>query len=582
MKITERVKQAFSKESTLIWLLVIAGVLIYLNCLPNEMFWDDDDFILKNAFIQDWSYFPRFFTDNVISGAHLLSNYWRPLLSTIFAVEWHLWADWVYGWHAVSILTHVLAGIALFKALQTVFQDRILAFIAALVFIVHPVQTEAVVYPNAMGDSLADVFIFLSLYFYARFRRERRPAPLSRHWWFALGMYPLALLSKETGILIAGFVPLCDYMLQPAKDGFRKRMLNVLKAAWPFLLSAAGYILMRATILNINNSFNFYKEANTFTTNFGVRFLTFFKVLSMYAGLLFMPYDLRVERIIDPPKTFFYPDVMWGGFLFGLLVFLAIRNWKQRPLITFGVLWFFIALLPTSNLFVVINAMIYEHFLYTALVGIFLIIIWLGLKWANTGQRKTVFWVITAIAITGFSFRSFWRNFDWRTSIGFYEKLLSTASKSYRVLNNLGMEYAKKDFDTKAEAMYKKAIELDPTNAVAYHNLANLYRDQGLTMKAIELYEKAIKLQDNFIFSYTPLAKAYLKIGKPDKAREVLERLFMRSDEQLPVLQLLFDIAYQQKNYVAARKYALTAHQLMPDNPQLLQTVKSLDELIGR
>jgi len=582
MKFTDRLKSAFAKESTLIWILTLLGILIYVNCLPNEMFWDDDDFILKNVFLQDWSYFPRFFTDNVISGAHLLSNYWRPLLMTIFAVEWHLWADWVYGWHAVSILVHVTAGVVLFKALDAIFKDRNLSFLAALVFIVHPVQTEAVVYPNAMGDSLADIFIFLALYFYAHFRREKRPAPLSRNWWLALGMFPLALLSKETGILIAGFVPLADYMLQPAKDGFRKRIWNIFKAAWPFLASAAGYILLRATVLNINNSFNFYKEANTFTTDFGVRVLTFFKVLSMYAGLLFIPYDLRVERIIDPPKTLLHPDVLWGTFLFGLLAFLAIRNWKKRPLITFGILWFFIGILPTSNLFVIINAMIYEHFLYTSLIGIFLIIIWLGLKWADTEQKRRVFWTFAILVIACFSVRSFWRTFDWRTSIGFYEKLTETASKSYRVINNLGMEYAKKGYYAQAEVMYKKAIALDPTNAVAYHNLANLYRDQGHRTQAIELYEKAIALQESFIFSYYPLAKCYLSVGNSQKARDILERLFLRSDDQLPVLQLLYEIAYQQKDYPAAKKYALTALKLLPDNPNLLKTVKSLDALMGR
>jgi tetratricopeptide (TPR) repeat protein len=582
MKFTERIQQAFSKESTYIWILVLLGILIYVNCLPNEMFWDDDDFILKNVFLQDWSYFPRFFTDNVISGAHLLSNYWRPLLMTIFAVEWHLWADWVYGWHAVSIVAHIAAGIVLFKALDAIFKDRTLSFLAALVFIVHPVQTEAVVYPNAMGDSLADIFIFLALYFYTRFRRNKHPAPFSLNWWLALGMFPLALLSKETGILIAGFVPLADYMLQPAKDGFRKRIWNIFKAAWPFLASAAGYILMRATILNINNSFNFYKEANTFTTDFGVRVLTFFKVLSMYAGLLFIPYDLRVERIIDPPKTLLHPDVLWGAILFGFLVYLAIRNWKKKPLITFGILWFFIGILPTSNLFVIINAMIYEHFLYTSLVGIFLIIFWLGLKWADTEQKRRVFWALTVCMITFFSLRSFWRTFDWRTSIGFYEKLTETASKSYRVLNNLGMEYAKKDFDAKAEAMYKKAIALDPTNAVSYHNLANLYRDQGRKAQAIALYEKAIALQDNFIFSYVPLARAYQSVGELQKARDILERLFLRTDEQLPVLQFLFNIAYQQEDYPAARKYILTALKLMPDNPNLLKTLKTVESLMNK
>ena len=79
-------------------LIVLVGMIAYHNCLPNEMFWDDDDFITNNRFIKDFHYWPLWFSQNLLAGSYLVSNYWRPLLLAVFSMEWHWWQNWVYGW----------------------------------------------------------------------------------------------------------------------------------------------------------------------------------------------------------------------------------------------------------------------------------------------------------------------------------------------------------------------------------------------------------------------------------------------------------------------------------------------------
>jgi tetratricopeptide (TPR) repeat protein len=537
------------------WLLIALGVIVYANCLPNAMFWDDDDFILRNAYIQDWRHWPQFFTENIIAGRHLISNYWRPLLQMVFAVEWHLWADWVYGWHAVSVAFQIADSILLFRLILLLFNSAPLALLTAAVFLIHPASNEAVVYANSLGDGLANFFVFGGLSFFARFRHSGIAAPKSVNYWLAWAAFPLALMSKETGILLVAYLGLCDHLLQPAEYSFLRKIRASLITIWPFILTAAIYMVLRATVLNFSNSFNFYNESTPFTAHPELRLLTFFQVLGTYAGLLFIPYDLHVERMIQAPTAWAIPQVIAGAAFMATLVISAWRCYRTAPAVTFGIAWFFAGILPTSNLFVIINAVLYEHFLYTALIGIWIAAFWSALRWASTDRKKTWLALVLMLIFTAYSIRVIWRNTDWRTAIRFYEQLVPRAPKSYRVINNLGMAYADARLMSKAEAAYRQAIALDATNAVAYHNLGNLYRDTNRPDQAIAHYTKAITLQNNFIFSYLPLANLYIQRGDLTRARATLEVFFGLTDEKTYILNTLITLARAQNDAAGVKRY---------------------------
>src|SRR3990167_4919130 len=94
--------------------LVVLGFSIYGNTLNNELFWDDDQFILENKYIRDWESFPKFFSENVIAGAGRSSDYWRPALLTVFSIEWHMWGDSPFGFHLTNTLFHIAGAVFLF------------------------------------------------------------------------------------------------------------------------------------------------------------------------------------------------------------------------------------------------------------------------------------------------------------------------------------------------------------------------------------------------------------------------------------------------------------------------------------
>ncbi len=525
-----------------ILLIVLIGAIAYHNCLPNEMFWDDDDFINNNRFIRDFHYWPLWFSQNLVAGSYLVSNYWRPLLLTIFATEWHWWHNWVYGWHTVSIGVHILAAVTLYFLLNRLFARNLLALLVALIFVAHPVHNEAVVYVNSMGDSLATTFVLSALLLYTRFRQSKKPAWISRSYWASLLVFPLGILSKETGFVLVGLLPLTDFLLLSKAKSFWGRVGQTLAATWPFIIMGIIYIIMRGTILNFSNSFNFYNENNVFTTHPTIRLMTFFKVLVQYTGFLFFPYQLRVERDFHLAQSPMEWDVIVGGLLVGFMIFCAFKYWRTRPWVSFGVGWFFMAIAPTSNVLVPINSVIYEHFLYMPMIGIVLIVVFLSLEAAEKYHLIPTLLKIIAVIMVIFCAINIHRNLDWRTSIGFYEQLITYRPDDYRVINNLGMEYANNGIHDKALTTYLKAIALDPKNPVAYHNIAGTYRDTGHIYLALQNFQKAIELNPNFIFSYRSLADLYWRLGQYEQCKENLLQILRidpRDEKTFQALQVV-------------------------------------------
>jgi len=359
-----------------ILLFVVVGFVLYVNSFHNQMFWDDDDFILKNQYIRDWQYFPKFFSENLIAGSGLLSDYWRPILLLIFSLEWHLWKNWAPGYHFVNTSFHLADAILLFFILLYIFKNHTLALFTALVFLVHPLQTEAVTYVSGLGDSLSVFFIFLGILLYLKFRLSQKALLQSPFYFLSLLMYILALMSKETAIVMPAFVFLADFFFQREnlELNLKDKLKKIGKGLWPFLVIGGIYVLLRATVLNFKNTFNLYNEENIFTSNFYVRLFTFFRVLTVYFGLLFLPFNLHMERSVEIATSLNSLSVIFGGLIFLSLLFLAFSQFKKLPILSFGILWFFIGLAPTSNLIVPVSGLLYEHWLYLPLIGIFLIL----------------------------------------------------------------------------------------------------------------------------------------------------------------------------------------------------------------
>ena len=526
------------QKKQLVWFLLFWGALIYLNALGNQLFWDDHDGIVNNAYIKNWRYLRNYFSENLIAGAGLQSNYWRPLLLIIFSLGWKVWGLWPVGFHLISIATHLLAGYLLFELLRKLTGQKWLAFFPALFFLSHPLQTEAVTYVSGLADPLSAVLIFWGLLLYLEKRSTGK-------FWPVWGVFALALMTKEKNLI---FFPVLLALLEASlffKENFRwnyssftQWLTDNLKKNWPILAMGCFYVLLRATSLNFDNTFNLYAQPNLYADSLLIRTWTFLKIFPQYLGLIFWPFDLHMERLVKIEISPFSFPVFFGLVLLAGLFWRGFSQARKRPLIFLALGWFLLSLLSSSVIPAVSAGIMYEHYLYLPLAGFFF---WLTLEveifWPKiqASQKYLLGGILILFAsLLFFSFLTFQRNRVWKEPIVFYEDVLKYNQTSLRIWNNLGMAYAEAQQPEKAVFAYQKAIELDQENASAppRHNLANALSALGEKEKALFYYQAALSIDPEFIFSYYPLWKLFQEEGRRDEGIAFFKNLKKQAPEK--------------------------------------------------
>ena len=494
------------------WVIIVILVfVIYSPTLSAPLFWDDDDNIVNNAYVKNFD-LTAIFSQNQIAGAGFSSNQYRPILSTSFAIEHVLVGNWPVLYHLVNILIHLINGFLIYKLLKFFLKSEALPYVLTTIFLIHPVNTEAVSYIAGRTDLLGLLFLLLPMLILIKNKNTGKSSFL------IILFFILGMLSKETIIILPGLI-LFLYLLF-------KKALFIRSFIITFGL-AIFYMALRLTIFNFQNTLNFYQTQNVFTQDISVRLFTFLSVLPSYIGLLFAPLTLHAERSSTIYTSLFYPLPLIG--LLIILVFIAgfvIGIKKNKPLLCFGIAWFFISLFPVSNIFVPVNALITEHWLYIPFFGFLLIIGSVAdqIKRINSGAVRVIGVILIGLYFSFFAARTYARNREWSDPIVFYEQTLRHSSSSIRVINNLAMLYANKNNFEKAKYYYEKAISQGDIYPQPHHNLGNMYANLGEYEKAEKEYLRAIKIDRTFSFSYNSLYNLYIFQKKTKKAEEIKKK----------------------------------------------------------
>jgi len=542
-------------KNILIFVLVLVGFFAYAFSLNNQLLWDDEQFIYKNVFVQDFAV-GKIFTTNTTAGAGVVGNYYRPLTTLSFALNYALHGWHPFGFHLVNTLLHLGAGVILFLLLKRLTLGERASFWVSLLFLIHPLQTEAVVYANSRGDSFFTFLLFLSLYLFAvGFRSDRlgRWQYLDSFkkllFYFLSGIsFSLAILAKEiavAGIGLFGLILLMFVFIESGKKKISLGLAGLIKLARRFsseiifiLVLIGGeifYFALRLTKLNFQNSLNFYNGENLYTQSLAVRLYTFGKIFWDYLRLLIFPYPLHMERtgqiILSPFNIFMALNLLLVISVVGV-GFYELRR-KRTIWIWFGSLWFLGMLAPVSGI-VPINGLIYEHWLYVPMIGFFIALIKIGqillgflsekFSFFKKNIARIEFDYVGVVIVTVLVLLTIRQNYLWRQPIVFYEYTLQF-SESARLFNNLGMAYDAGGSYSRALNSYSQALELDDSYPQIHHNLAQTYARLNRVDEARTEYEMAITISPNFYHSYVPLIRIYLYQEKYDQALERLEQL---------------------------------------------------------
>src|SRR3989344_3853254 len=380
-----------NKNLGLITLLIVIGFGIYAFNLNNPLFWDDTDWIVNNPFVHSFSSenIKNWFTQNILAGIGLSSNYYRPFLLFTFALNYAIGSENPLGYHLLSNILHIADAVLIFAILFFIFKSRFISFWASLIWLVHPLQTESVTYISGRGDPLNVFFMLLGLLvFYKSELMTSDAQRTSDVKTFSVGyklltavFLVLALLSRETAMVFP-FLAMVFYIAFISRDRFLRSLKKAFIKALPYFGIVFVYGILRLTVLNFENTLNFYSQSNLYTESFFARMYTFLNVLWTYAGLMIMPINQHMERSVTI-FTYFWNLPTVSAFLVFLIILAVLRHFYKkeiRNLITvtnfrvpvtnfrvwfFAVGWFFVNLGPTSGI-TPINAQLYEHWLYLA------------------------------------------------------------------------------------------------------------------------------------------------------------------------------------------------------------------------
>jgi len=510
------------KRNIFIYIFIfILGFLTYVNILSNKLFYDDEELIYQNYYVQNPRLLPKYFTENMVAGAGKKSNMYRPVLLTSFALDYAVWKNNPLGYHLTSIILHAANGIFIFIFINWLFRNKLLAFLTSLLFIIHPVQTEAIAYASGRTDPLYSFFGLSSLLLFTSLLKKDKY--FIAKYIFSIIFFILSLLSKETAIIFPAIFLLTYFTQKEYKTSVKKILLILM----PFIVITIIYIFLRLTVLNFANTLNFYREENLYSQNLLVRLLTFFAVFFQYFSIIFLPYELVFARsapIIVSPLNL-WVIIFIFAFLTFLILSLVLR--KTNNLFIFSFFWFFICIFPVSGI-IPINNIIAEHYLYLPSVAFFLIagflFCFLYKKYHRANQRILLIFLGTIICLLLF-LRTVTRNTHWHDPITFYIISLKQSPWHIPMRHNLAMTYAEKGDLELAISQYKQIIETSDVYPNTHHNLANIYKNQGRYKEAEEEYQKALSLDPNFRFSYVELLDLYQKTGEKDKADTIRKKL---------------------------------------------------------
>jgi tetratricopeptide (TPR) repeat protein len=476
--------------------LVVLVFVIYSNSLNGPFIFDDMSNIEHNSHIR----LTRLTFDGLKQAALESSASHRPVANISFALNYFFHGPNTFGYHLVNILIHAIAGIFLYFFIKTTLSIPVLrskfenqkwiAFITALIWLVHPVQTQSVTYIVQRMNSLAAMFYVMALFFYARGRISQ--IAKNRWLWFS-GCAVAGLLasgSKQTAATLPLFIFIYEwYFFQDlSRAWFKRRILPL--AGVLILFGALALIYLGVdpleTILSGYDKRDFTPLQ---------RLLTQFRVVIFYISLLIFPHPSRLNldrdvtlshSIIDPFTTLVCMAAIAG------LLLLAWRLAPKQRLVSFCILWFLGNLVIESS--VIGLEIIFDHRTYlpsmlVCLPAVVLLYPRLRPKWLGIG-------VLAAVVLV-FSSWTYERNRVFRDQITIWGDCAAKSPNKARPHNNLGIFLKKKGRLEEARALFQKALQLKPEYASAHINLGATLASLGKLEEAIGHFTRVLKIRPN-------------------------------------------------------------------------------------
>jgi tetratricopeptide (TPR) repeat protein len=503
-------------------LIIAAGIGAYHNSFQGPFILDDVPSILENPQIRHlWPIGEALSPSaNSMVGGH-------PVVNLSLAVNYALGGLAVWGYHALNLTIHILAALTLFGIVRRTLLRPVLeahfgasalplAVAVAILWAVHPLQTEAVTYLSERGESLMGLFYLLTLY---GFIRGVESPGHGR--WFVLSVVACALgmATKEVMVTAPLMVLLYDrtFVSQSFREAWSRHGRLYLGLAGTWLL--LGYLM--AGSHNLLDRGVGYGLGITWWT-YG---LTECRAIMHYLWLALWP----------APLVFDYGDAITGGItiwhlaeatpyalILAVLVAGVLVELRRQPAMGFLGAWFFVILAPSSSVVPVAGQPMAEHRMYLPLAAVVTIAVLgafaLGKRLFNKQQGVVLGCMAGGFVAVLLAFLTIQRDRDYYSAVTIWQDTVEKRPDNPRAHNNLGLALVQLGRRQEAMGQYEQALRIEPDYAEAHNNLGIALVQQGSLQEAIGHYEQALRVKPDLAKAHNNLGNALLQAGRVQEA----------------------------------------------------------------
>lgn len=561
--------------------VLVAAVVVYGNCLGHAFVWDDQYLVVDNPQIKNWRHVTALFSSDLFPPV-APSGYYRPLQALTNLVDYQLWGLSPAGFHLTNVALHAATALLLYALAVHLLASSRAALVAALLFVVHPLHTEAIAYVSGRSDPLSALFLLAAMWAFVTYcQRARAP-------WLALSLasFALALLAREAALALLFLLPLLERTVRRAR-GETVSMAPLLRRVVPYGIVLLAYLLVRRTVI----------DAPAFVgppgdTPIALRLLTMMNVLGQYVGLLLIPINLHMERQVPAPETLIDPHVLMGFAVLGALLATAVRARRTAWPVTLGIGWFLLALIPVANVWPLATFMA-EHWLYVPSMGLFLVAGWAVDRLAVQGWQQPA---ATAVVMTlvGWGLLTIVRNRDWRDTIPLYDATTRSAPHSARAWTNLAHAYQDAGQTDAARNAYERALQAMSTStpvAQRRHSdrqdaqelalVAGIEQQRGHFADAEASYRAALALDPTLVSAYNNLGLTLNALGRADDAEDAFASAIRLYPDFAAAHSNRGNVLFRRGDLVAAKAAYETAIQLNPEYPEAYNNLGSVSFRLG-
>ena len=503
-------------------LILLLGTLTYSNTLHSSFHLDDIGSIVNNLAIRN------------ILNLQAIWNFWPTRFITYFSVafNYHLSQLNVFSYHLFNLAVHLSSGVLVWwfmlltfstpamKAQKITKHAKLIALFVGLVFITHPIQTQGVTYIIQRAASLVTLFYLVSLSLYVKSRllqQQGESLVASRLFYYgSLIAVVMAMFTKEVAITL----PLMVLFYETC---FLKRKEDL---SWKYLIPFFMTLLIIPLTMFLTKSVDFIgmrrlSEDPSNISSWQYLF-TQLRVIVIYLRLIFIPINQNLDYYYPIAKNLTLLPILASFILLVSILTIAIKIFSKYSLISFGIFWFFLTLLPESSV-IPIKDVIFEHRLYLPMVGFsFFLVSLVYYLFENKTLKSMV--VVLLIIISCYAVLTYRRNFIWQDEFTLWNDIIHKSPKKARPYNIRGLAYYQQGSFTQAISDYNKAIEIYPDYAEAYNNRGNAYVKQGSIPQAISDLSRAIEINPNHAEVYYNRGNAYVEQGSIPQAISDLSR----------------------------------------------------------